>query len=141
MKDLSYSTFFFLIGTFLFYFPSFHLSSELIFTAAFVSSLFTLSFWFYFAPLLKKKKKKKFDTFYYTPLIFVEVIFLLVWCSLLLFFYPVVLVLFCPTSQKRKKRKKKKKKEWCISSLSPLLSLTIATILDLLSQRSRRENC
>ena len=51
-------------------------------------------------------------------------------------FLIVILVWFCPTSPK-----KKEKKEWCIFRLSPLLSVSIATILDLLSQRSRRETC
>ena len=50
---------------FLFYFPSFLLSSEIILAAS-------------FAPLCKKRKEKEFDTFYFTPLIFVAVI-LLVW--------------------------------------------------------------
>ena len=50
---------------FLFYFPSYLLSSEIIFAAS-------------FAPLCKKQKEKEFDTFYFTLLIFVAVI-LLVW--------------------------------------------------------------
>ena len=50
---------------FLLRFPSFLLSSELIFTAAFVSSLFILSSWFYFAPLLKKKKRKRKRVWYF----------------------------------------------------------------------------
>ena len=47
---------------------------EAIQTYTSVLSLFTLSFWFYFAPLLKTKRKKEFDTFYFTPFIFVVVI-------------------------------------------------------------------
>ena len=109
-----------------------------------------------------KKKKKEFDTFYYIPFIFVVIILLLVWfcfapvlwkkkickewdfpvlnfrCSLLCY-YPLVLVLLCSTSPKTKE---KELRIFSLSVLSPLLSFTtIATIPDLQSQRSRRENC
>ena len=154
-KDFSYSTFL-----------SFHLSSELIFTAASISSIFTISSWFYFAPLLQKNLKRVWYFLLYTiyfrcnhPLISLILLcsgslkkkkkFCKDWdfpvlnfrCSFLCY-YPVVLVLLCYTSPKKRKKKKKELRIFSLSVLSPLLSFTtIATIPDLQSQRSRRENC
>ena len=148
---------------FLLHFPSFLLSSELIFAIAFVASLFILSSWFYFAPLLKKRKKKKKSLILSTlrhqfslqsssssQFGFALLQFfkkkkkkIIVKSDIFQQFYFFVLVSY-HFSFPLLHFSKKYKKRVVFSASHCLLSFIIATILDLLSQRSRREtssNC
>ena len=151
-KDFSYSTFLHFIC------PLTQFSLQLLYHQSSPSHLGFILLHF------SKKNKKEFDTFYYIPFIFVVVILLLVWFCFApvllkkniyivkneIFQFLIFVVVFCVIILQsqfyfaplhKKEKKKKKKKELRIFSLSPLLSFTIATILDLQSQRSRRENC